>query len=61
MDFLTIYFVGVTVTWLMEMFAIYRQVNLLKDQEKAKQDFKNLDGDIKDCYNFQKILETMDY
>ena len=45
----------------MEMFAIYRQVNLLKDQEKAKQDFKNLDGDIKDCYNFQKILETMDY
>ena len=61
MDFLTIYFVGVTVTWLIEVYAIGRQVNVLKDAEKTKEKFKNLDGDIKDCYNEAKLLDSMEF
>lgn len=56
-----IYFVGVTLTWLVEMYTEGRQLTVLRDTEKAKKKFDRLDEDVKQCYNEQKILESMKY
>jgi hypothetical protein len=61
LPFLTIYVVGISVTWLIEWFAIGRQTILLQDSEKAMKEFDNLDADIKECYKKDKILESMKY
>lgn len=61
LPFLTIYLVGMTVTWCIEWYATGRQMNLLKDKKKAEEKFTTLDEDIKAIYNFEKILEGMKY
>lgn len=46
LPFLTIYFVGMTVTWGVEWYATGRQMHLLKDVDKAMKDWDDKDNDI---------------
>lgn len=46
LPFLTIYFVGMTVTWGIEWYATGRQMNLLKDVDKAMKDWDDKPLDI---------------
>ena len=48
-------------TWLIEMWAEGRQASLLGNEKQAKEDFEKLDEDVKDCYNWDKILQSMKY
>ena len=61
LPFLTIYFVGMTVTWCIEWYATGRQMHLLKDVDKAMKDWDDKDDDILECYDKEKIKTSMNY
>lgn len=61
LPFLTIYFVGMTLTWGVEWYATGRQMLLLKDVDEAMKDWKEKDNDIKECYGEEKIKTSMNY
>jgi len=61
LPFLMIYFVGMTVTWCIELYATGRQMHLLKDVDKVMLECDGKDDDIKECYDKEKIKTSMNY